>query len=223
MLLNPRLNETNILHELNLTHETAYCKKLSPVQSMGFSWSHLLPSLKVFGDRKDIQYHKEIPTIDRAKQNFLAHQISVSNLDWGCFRSFSFRTFRDKWQLKLFLSAMLYVLKHPTTWKHLPYPMALSYSDFLVIPQNAIAPFLHLCGVFAGMKLFVEVAVPTAMILSCQSIRQEHDNTLKGIEYWTEKEVNQFLLKYNKQLKVMIDDFPENVLYIHPVKLSQFI
>ena len=52
----------------------------------------------------------------------------------------------------------------------LPYPLIGCYSDIFVIDKSSIREFCHLCGVFATLRLHVEIAIPSALIFSASSI-----------------------------------------------------
>ena len=96
-----------------------------------------------------------------------------------------------------------------------------SYSDIFVISSNTIKQFSHYCGVFASTRLFVEVAVPTSLVLSADEIVTENDLKLQGEALWT-KEQYEILDKYEGNLESLLNDFPEKLLYLHPIKLSQW-
>ena len=71
------------------------------------------------------------------------------------------------------------------------------------------------------MNLWVDAAVATSMILACDKIIQEKDHDFKGVELWG---TNQLIpeKKYDLELKKLLDDFPAQQLYLHPVKLSKW-
>ena len=108
------------------------------------------------------------------------------------------------------------------------------YSDIFLISSDTIKEFCHYCGVFAVTKLFVEIALPTALVLSAKELITEKDIDLAGKAFWPdgwvrlggnfERANNDFdeLDKFNDNLKDLLNDFPENYLYIHPVKLSKW-
>ena len=102
---------------------------------------------------------------------------------------------------------------------NLSYPLVGSYSDIFVISSTNIRQFCHYCGVFAATRLFVEIGLPTAVVLSAESIVQESDLSLQGKALWT-KEDYSILEKYCRELKMLLDNFPTNFLYLHPIKLS---
>jgi hypothetical protein len=94
--------------------------------------------------------------------------------------------------------------------------------------------FYHYCGVFAAMNLFVELALPTAMVLSAKEIVTENDLELRGKALWPDggQRLNgdlepaygdyEELAGYNFNLKQLLDNFPETYIYLHPVKLSKW-
>lgn len=102
------------------------------------------------------------------------------------------------------------------------YPMVGSYSDIVIIPGEAIDTFGHYCGVTAALELFVEIAIPTALLLSVGKVIQEKDLDYEGTTLWDAPEIKSMEDKYNNRLDSLFDSFPENTLYIHPVKLSKW-
>jgi hypothetical protein len=102
----------------------------------------------------------------------------------------------------------------------LPYPVVGSYSDISIVSSDAIKLFCHYNGVFAATKLFVELALPTAMVLSAKHIVTERELRYKGRPLWKQKDYEE-LLPFDYSLKKLLTSFPE-YLYIHPVKLSKW-
>ncbi len=103
----------------------------------------------------------------------------------------------------------------------LSYPMVGSYSDIFVISAESIKLFCHYCGIFAATDLFVEVALPTSMVLSASEIITEEGLELKGKALWTKEDYN-LLNKYNNNLTKLLEEFPQEYLYLHPIKLSKW-
>jgi len=101
------------------------------------------------------------------------------------------------------------------------YPLIDGYSDFIVIPQKHLKSFCYYCGVFAAMNLWVDAAVATAMVLSCESIKMEKDHNYNGVELWGDEQ--QFHeKKYQLNFQKFYQSFPQDQLYLHPVKLSKW-
>ena len=103
----------------------------------------------------------------------------------------------------------------------LPYPLVGSYSDIFVVSAKTVSKFSHLCGVFAATRLFVELALPTAMVLSALRIVTEKDLGLIGRALWTPNDLK-VLDQFEYKLGILLKDFPKNHLYLHPVKLSKW-
>jgi len=104
----------------------------------------------------------------------------------------------------------------------LSYPIVGSYSDICVVSSDAIKEFCHYCGVFAATRLFVEMALPTALVLSAKKIVTEKELELQGKVLCSQQDRKELVDKYSNSLQKLIVDFPTNYLYLHPVKLSQW-
>lgn len=120
-------------------------------------------------------------------------------------------------------NAKLYVqsLTKRTSERKLAYPMVGSYSDCIIIPKDYVEAAIRYCAIFAALHLFVEVALPTALALSLPNITQEKDLVLKGATYW-HKEIEVLEKAYNNSLDNLLNSFPKDALYIHPIKLSKW-
>jgi hypothetical protein len=103
----------------------------------------------------------------------------------------------------------------------LHYPLVGSYSDIFVVSRDTMPTFAHYCGVFSVSRLHVELAIPTALALATTCISTESDTTLKGKALWT-PECKSILAPYNNSLSQLLGDFPQDFIYLHPIKLSQW-
>ena len=113
------------------------------------------------------------------------------------------------------------------------YPLVRGFSDIFIIPANQIKIFAKYCGIFAAANLFVEISIPTAMILlRCQiingnassfstfeeNISHNHTKVFEG-----DSILPQFKFGYNQLLDNLLTDFhSSNILGLHPIKLSQW-
>lgn len=97
------------------------------------------------------------------------------------------------------------------------YPLACGYSDFFVIPHKKIREFLHLSSVFASIRVFVEVSVPTAMVLTLDKIV-----TSKQIGSMPNFVAEEFAQKHEYSLKKLEENWDKNTLFCHPIKLSKW-
>lgn len=101
------------------------------------------------------------------------------------------------------------------------YPIVNGFSDLLIIPQNNFSKFSQYCGLFAAARLFVEYAIPTAMLMTCDKIKTEADLNRKSILLWNDDRVK-FEQKYHNSLDDLFANYPDEALYIHPVKFSKW-
>ena len=53
------------------------------------------------------------------------------------------------------------------------FPSHRGYSDLLIIPEDNLKLFCHLCGIFAGMNLWVDAAIAASLTYHCEKITQE--------------------------------------------------
>lgn len=81
--------------------------------------------------------------------------------------------------------------------------------------------FALYCGAFAATDLFVELAIPTSMVLSTKKLKVNKDIKLDSGAMWSEEDM-EFLQEYNFNLAKLIEHFPANKLYLHPIKLSKW-
>ena len=110
----------------------------------------------------------------------------------------------------------------------LSYPLVCGRSDLTIVPHNKIEKFCHYCGIFAGLNLFIEIAIPTTLVLL-----QEDDSKLmtdKDSRFQTFQghlgNLHPFDLRLPQNKNINTPDdllaaFPREYLYIHPIKLSQ--
>jgi hypothetical protein len=124
--------------------------------------------------------------------------------------------------------------KYSNKGYNLSYPLVASYSDIFIVSSDAIKQFCHYCGVFASTNLFVEIGLPTSIVLSAQDIVTETNLKLQGKALWPDgwARMNgdlkpahgdyEILDSYNYNLKQLLNNFPNTYLYLHPIKLSKW-
>lgn len=109
----------------------------------------------------------------------------------------------------------------------LEYPLVAAYSDFFIICKQSIHQFSHFCGLFFATDLFVELAVPTAILLSADNLVTQNENGCQGKLYWLYTELSNAVFerdmsKYENNLQKLLDNFPADLSYIHPIKVSKW-
>ncbi|WP_343246827.1 hypothetical protein [Diplocloster hominis] len=215
-ILNPKLNENNILSELNLGENESFIKNITPYgNSVGDQSNKFYAIISAFRINTGVSYKNEIPSYDEAVNKCRQHGLKVQ-------KKFPLSFFLHKGflgpkhiMLTLFVLAM-------NKGRKLPYPLFKSYADMLVIDKSSMDEFCRLSGVFAAMGIFVETAVPVAMVLACNSIKLEENlNGYYGVEKWRD-EITDFETEHHSDLNHLLKNFGDNVLYYHPIKLSRW-
>lgn len=221
ILLNPKVNEKNILKVLSIKNGNSYIKSLIPVSDTDLRWAHSFDSELCFLGNTGTEFSTEIPSKDSVIQIFKKNNIkyidktSLSNL----------RGFKDALITRGLLKFVKYLVLNKSI-NRFPYPLVKSYSDFFVVSAKSIKRFAHYCGVFAAMRIFVETAIPTALLLSNEDkkILLEKDIKLKGIEIWKTVESERLENKMNFKITKLQEYIEKsNLLYIHPIKLSKWM
>lgn len=117
--------------------------------------------------------------------------------------------------------------------RNIPYPMARGYSDIFCIEKDSLFKFSHLCGVFSGMNMFAEIAIPTAVVLLYKrddvkllknppmSVPHKYLRIESAIILWKNKR-EAFEDKYDRDFSKLLKEWDEKLLCIHPIKLSRW-
>lgn len=242
LILNPLLDESNLVDALQLKVGAAYIKSLASADEVRFRWPWSIYASKSLTTAK-FDYKKELPTISEATQKLRDVGITFVSpyprrlQDWKWLTiPFPHRKLRQlHWNLKFippyvsFLGQYINSFGNPSQ-----FPLVAGYSDFIVVPAENIDLFAHYCGVFAAMNMFAEVAVPTALALSCSSVQTElaigdhfgdpgarrtSTSKFRGVEFW-EEGIEAFCKMHGSSWSHLMENYPEDVLYYHPVKLS---
>lgn len=220
LYLNPRLDAQNVIAELQLSEGTAWIKELHSLAKAPFFWEHLLPAVHTFCRTTGVEYERELPSVEEASALISRHgefpmEVRLSNLRsfGGKVRLRELRHRHVRKALRHFISPRNRRLRYPLVW---------GYSDCFVLPSEALDDFAHYCGIFAGMGLWVEVAIPTALALACQRIATEEDAPFRGHEIWAKDEQQSLRDRHDGSIERLNDSFDRDLLYIHPVKLSQW-
>lgn len=219
-ILNPKLNENNILNELGIRENESYIKEIIPYDeisdgSLKDQSNKLYNILSAFRINVGVSYKSEIPSYKEACKKCEEHGLKISK----------------RLPLKFFMNRGFIAPKYlPLTLVtlginkglNLPYPLFKAYSDMFIIDQKSMKEFCRISGVLAAMNIFVETAIPLAMVLSCENIKTEKDlKKWKGIENWN-SDIITFENKYHQNLSYLLENFGDYIIYYHPIKLSKW-
>jgi hypothetical protein len=103
------------------------------------------------------------------------------------------------------------------------YPFAAGFSDFFVIPGDAIKNFAYYAGIFAAAGIFAEMAIPTGMVLTLENIKRPKDIRQHILNFTsTDSRRLDYVKDNHASMKNLWDNWPDDTLLIHPVKLSEW-
>lgn len=224
LMLNPILNENNILEEIGIDKDDSYMPRFRPLDDI--EWPRILDAMsyKLYGLGAEVE--KILPTKEEAEAVLKDKGYTFySELSFKV----AFKAFRKYWKkpyswylpVGFLFSTLKKLIKTKCSTYKFNYPLMGGYNDFFILPSSCAKLFSLYCGAFAASKLFVEVALPTAMALSSKNVRTSSDTKLKCGDLWL-NDIKELENKYNYCLKELMSDFPKDTLYRHPVKLSKW-
>lgn len=237
LILNVKLDEKNIHAKMNLPERHAYIKNLSSLYDSPISLSRNRTTYRAFfpdGFKWESSLPKSREAFERSGKYPISHKpLGFRNfpLPWTRAGLSSLAT-AASWFLSRDHSRKLF--SH--TCKTVSYPAFYSYSDFLIIPGREWVTFAKYCEATTAMQLFVEAAIPLAMVLACSRVETEyeygekHDSIsprrrmrMRGVELpWQGAARQRFEESFSRNFDKLVDGFDSETLYYHPVKLSSW-
>lgn len=209
MFLRPSVNENNIWSELGLGLDECYLSRVTIFQERRKYWFHTPEALTYRVSQPGVEIENILPTREEATMRFKSHGFPTSSIPIKRFFVRDWNLFRKR------------VLPYIGYSRKLDYPLVGGYSDILLVPNSVMPKFCLYCGAFAATKLFVEIAIPTAIALTADAIKTDKDLNIKRGD-WPISKINTLLRDYKYSLKDLYDRFPEDYLYLHPIKLSKW-
>lgn len=242
LILNPNLEENNFSSKLNLGKDDAYLDGFvdvsKPICYRGTLEAHSFSTSPAGLDVASA--NRILPSYDEA------FQILKSNNMMETTQLSKAKPFYQEWDKPIFgnfyrnykiFKGRVWHFRNQLKYRFFPkkasYPVVFGYSDIVSIPKTRFLEFCNYLKVFASWNMFVELAIPTTLALMpnlnvvtlnqiqfksgnvwypCEGTHfSKIDNLIKNLE----KECN-----YN--LDILSDFFPNEYLYLHPVKLSQW-
>lgn len=209
MVINPNINEDNLWDQLGINKEDCYISQLDPLQEGTNFWPWITYALKYKTVQPGVEIQRILPSKEEALNRFALYNIPTNRVPLR--RLFT----RDRRLLYNFV-----IRKLPFSLS-LNYPLVAAYSDIFIITGMNTNKFFQILGAFAATKLFVELAIPTALVLTVDNLKMDKDVKLKKGDIWS-RERELFGKQYGFNLSYLIDSFPSDKLFVHPVKLSQW-
>lgn len=216
VILNPQINENNYWNYMGVNEEKSFITEMKSItEPLGrYIWDEerVYDIISKFGSERFVNYKNEIPS---AQEAFLiAEKYGVKNV------IFNRKIYKNSKSLKSKLKIKLLEINLDKIT--LNYPIMAGYSDVIAIAKNDFVEFSRICGVFAAMGVFVEAAIPTAMMLSCKKIVDCDSLDYQRGDMWGLDTKQKFFENYKGSYKLLIEKWDPKLLFVHPIKLSQW-
>lgn len=221
MIIDPVIDENNYKQYFKLGSHSGYISYWYPLSQWVWGFERIENALVAHRLHKGVNSDEELPNVQDAfemakEKNFDDFRFSrKSAFSDGILRSLKYWT-SSRSRVHLLGRIILGI-----TLK-LEYPFMNAYSDIFIISGDAIKEFCRISGIFAAMRLHVETAVPTAMLLTEKQVVVNEELGYKAHIMWDREERKIIGNKYNWKVSELANDWEENVVCIHPIKLSQW-
>ena len=229
-LLNPVINQENIINLLRLHSDSNFISDIQPLAPLSLSWKNFTEE-KIGFSTPGVEYFKELPGKELALRQIKKHKIFsemqdeqflvYQSLSKFCerakndFESLIYHLFKQKVRLPLKL--------FPKVTRELKFPLLKGYSDFLIVNKDSLEEFVHLCGIYSSMHMFAEIAIPTALALSCNNLVTLEDTQFQAKAYWSDfrkTDLEELKKQLNGDVSKLFEGERNNYLWIHPIKFS---
>jgi hypothetical protein len=225
LILNPRVDERNFIEQLGLP--PGHCFLPGLYSYHGYSettWSRVVMAYEWKMHSPGLEAGNELPAPEEALRRFRQH--GLDNIPLKFEQIWQIPTTRQEWLRTIIRKphfCVRYLLARLLRKRyHLPYPLVGGYADIFIVTADSIRLFSHYCGVLSAMRLFVEHAIPTAMVLAAKVIATQHSLKLSGKALWTESDKKKEFGPYGNSLSALLANFPASYLFLHPIKLSKW-
>lgn len=209
MILNTKINENNLWDEMGIDSSDCYISRISIMQERRNFWSNTTKALKYKVKQPGVEVQNILPSVEEAEAIFAKHGLPTTKVPFRRLLSKSWKRF-----YKHVIKEMPFSLK-------MDYPLVGGYSDIFLVTQKEMPRFCKYCGAFAATKLFVEIAIPTSLYLTAESVKIDKDVKLKRGDIWFSN-IKKLEDDNDRNLDKLLADFPKEKLFIHPVKLSRW-
>ena len=216
MLINPALNESNFFDLSGIKQDVCFAHTFRDVSVINPGWWHTKDAVRFSVYNNGLEIDSILPSVEQAKDIFAAQGFQtrlIPEWPYGNLRrpikEFLLRIRRMLW-LRLFRRV------------YYRYPLVEGYSDMIVVPAEVMPRFCQYCGAFAAARLFVEVAIPTAMALCSSRLQEIKEIKMNQFLIFPKENDKNILSEANFSYDALVRLFPKNMLYIHPIKLSKW-
>lgn len=235
MILNPNIDENNLFELTGIPQNGCFITDIREVYDY-FPLRYVFKKYKI--KQKGVEVEKILPSQTEAIEHFKSNHLKTEPLSNTYLAQIAQYMFKAK-RLRAFLESIKDLILHKNS---IEYPLVWGYSDILLLTSDVMDVFVKYCGAFASTKLFVEYAIPTALVFSTDRITTISQIKLQGVSQIYPKkklaepsimrkgcnynptclELEQFNKEYDHRINKLFEKYPENTFFIHPIKLSQW-
>lgn len=210
MLINPALNDNNLFEKIGINESDVYFPNFRSLNnSPNWIWKQQALNWKI--NQAGVEVQNILPKAEIVKNIFREKGYPLDKIEDG-YKPIS-------WKRKIY--NFIFRKKKEKRYIELDYPLLCGYSDIMILPSSLMDTFCQYSGAFAATNLFVENAIPTTLAIIAPQIKFDINCKLKYGAMWTEEDSN-FLKKYDFSLSELINNFPKEKLFLHPIKLSKW-
>lgn len=218
MVVNPAIDEHNYAEIFGLDDRSGFLPELDSMPAD--RWAHNRAAVTFDPYRPGVEIRNEIPP--PAEAAAVIEALGVRNDPYTIRETyFPYRQYHLR---NLLTQAIRYAYDRFVLGVDLrasKYPFVRSYSDIFIVSAVSAPVFMKYCGAFAATDLWVELAIPTALVLSGEKIRVQADLALQGRPLWSAEDY-ELLDTFGYKLKNLLEHFPKDYIYLHPIKLSKW-
>lgn len=240
LLLNPELNSDNIHEKLSIEGGSFYIDGVADVSKGEYyrpvyeasCFSPNYPGLDKSANRC-LPSYEDAFTILKKKGVISSSTLSKWTPYYPSMKKWSLKTLYSNYKtFRGWIWHFLKVLKYKFNPVKMPYPYVFGYSDIVLIPREKMNSWCNYLEVFATWRMFVEMAIPTAIMLvpDAKVVFSDKITYKTGNVFYPQSTQH-----YNKISAIiealhnnattsqeLLVNFPSEYLYLHPVKLSKY-
>lgn len=239
LLLDPGINQNNIHHALQLPRGAAYISSFYDLSQGEFSRG-VTEARQASLSQRGLQIHGELPPKEEALRLIRRHS-PVKSMILQKYSPLAppyvhpiLPNLRTNWNV--WKGRVWHRREQLLCWSRpieMTYPFVGGYADIFLCPRDTLPAFAHVCGVFAAARVFVEIALPTALALTNERISTEATGAKSGFDVWfppptwgemikRKKTVDEIESVAGRSLERLAEAWPSDTLFIHPMKLSKW-
>ena len=215
MIVNPDITEENLFEATGIDEKSCYITDFKDLrENMNIPLFHSI-------EKKGVEVNGILPSCKEAVEKIRTYGLLTMPYKKAFILRYIFY-----WSfflnLKKALKGVYYLIWGRSKRRRGLYPILWGYSDILIIEESAMMKFCTYCGCFAACDVFVEQAIPTALLLSAEKITTGAQIKKKMIPQLSIEMKSDIEKRYDLNIKCLMDNFPSNLFFIHPIKLSQW-